>query len=144
LEKIEGSDLNEYKKEDLLNLVNLYQDIFIEGIEGLPQTRLLEIRVELNDYSPLIRKRYEVGPVVEEIMKRLIQHYVDAGFYIRGTFQYVSPAFVVVKPKKSDDTKLEKLREYFTRNFSQSKERSMDDVIQELEDHFNFRLVVDF
>jgi hypothetical protein len=53
-------------------------------------------------------------------------------------------SFVVVKPKKSDDTKLEKLKEYFTRNFIQSKERSMDDVIKELEDHFTFRLVVDF
>jgi len=50
----------------------------------------------------------------------------------------------VVKPKKSDDTKLEKLKEYFTQNFIESKERSMDDVIQELEDHFTFRLVVDF
>jgi len=114
LEKVEVSDLNEDQKEDLLNLVSLYQDIFIEGIEGLPQTPLLEFRVKLNDYSPLIQKPYVVGPVLEEIMKRLIQQYVDAGFYIRGTSQYVSPAFVVVKPKKSDDTKLEKLKEYFT------------------------------
>jgi len=49
LEKVEGSDLNEDQKEDLLNLVSLYQDIFIKGIEGLPQTPLLEFRVELND-----------------------------------------------------------------------------------------------
>jgi hypothetical protein len=46
-------------------------------------------------------------------MKRLIQQYVDAGFYIRGTSQYVSPAFVVVKPKKSDDTKLGKTKGIF-------------------------------
>jgi hypothetical protein len=39
VEKVEGSDINEDQKEDLLNLVSLYQDIFIEGIEGLPQTR---------------------------------------------------------------------------------------------------------
>ena len=141
LEKVEGCDLNEDQKEELLNLVSLYQDM---GIEGLPQTPLLEFRVELNDYSPLIQNPYVVGPVLEEIMKRLIQQYVDAGFYIRGTSQYVSPAFVVVKPKQSDDTQLEKLKEYFTRNFIQCKERSMDDVIQELEDHFTFRLVVDF
>ena len=120
------------KKRTFLNLVSLYQDIFIEGIEELPQTPLLEFRVELNDYSPLIQKPYVVGPVLEEIMKRRIQQYVDAGFYIRGTSQYVSPAFVVVKPKKSDDTSWE----YLTRNFIQSKKRSMDDVIQELEDHF--------
>ena len=144
LEKVEGSDLNEDQKEALLNLVGLYQDIFTKGIEGLPQTPLLEFRVELNDYSPLIQKPYVVGPVLEEIMKRLIQQYVDAGFYIRGTSQYVSPAFVVEKSKKSDDTKLEKVKEYFTRNSIQSKERSMDDVIQEVEDHFTFRLVVDF
>jgi hypothetical protein len=50
----------------------------------------------------------------------------------------------VVKPTESDDTRLEKLKEYFTRNFIQSKEKSMDDIIQELEDHFTFRLVVDF
>ena len=49
LEKVEGSDLNEDQKEDLLNLVSLYQDISIEGIEGLPQTPLLEFRVELNE-----------------------------------------------------------------------------------------------
>jgi len=50
----------------------------------------------------------------------------------------------VLKPKKSDDTKQTKLREYFTRNFIQSKEKSMDDIIRELQDHFIFRLVVDF
>ena len=66
------------------------------------------------------------------------------GFTFGELLKYVSPSFVVVKPKKSDDTKLEKLKEYFARNFIQSKERSMDDVIQELEDHFTFRLVVDF
>ena len=43
-----------------------------------------------------------------------------------------------------DDTKLKKLKEYFTTNLIQSKEKSMDDIIQELEDHFTFRLVVDF
>jgi hypothetical protein len=47
LEEVEGSDLNEDQKEDLLNLVSLYQDFSIEGIEGLPQTPLLEFRVEL-------------------------------------------------------------------------------------------------
>jgi hypothetical protein len=77
-------------------------------------------------------------------MKRLIQQYVDAGFYICGASQYVSPAFFVVKPKKSDDTELEKVREYFTTNFIQSKEKSMDDIIRELHDHFTFRLVVNF
>jgi hypothetical protein len=62
LEQVEGSDLNEDQQEDLLNLVSLYQDIFIEGTGGLPQTPLLEFRVELNDYSPLIQKTYVVGP----------------------------------------------------------------------------------
>jgi hypothetical protein len=41
LEKVEGSDLNEDQREYLLNLFSLYQGIFIEGIEGLPQTPLL-------------------------------------------------------------------------------------------------------
>ena len=100
----------------MISRLSLYQDTFIEEIEGLPQTPLLEFHVELSDYSPLIQKHYVVGPVLEEIMKRLIQQYVDAGFYIRGTSQCVSPAFVVVKPNKSDDTKLEKLREYVIRN----------------------------
>ena len=99
LEKVEGSHLNEDQKEDLLSLVSLYQDIFIEGIERLRQTPLLEFRVQLNDYSPLIQKPYVVRPVLEEIMKRLLQQYVDAGFYTRGSSQYVSPAFVVVKPE---------------------------------------------
>jgi len=63
LEKVEGSDLNEDQKEDLLNLVSLYQNIFIERIEGLPQTPLLKFREELNYYSPLIQKPYVVGPV---------------------------------------------------------------------------------
>jgi len=129
LEKVEGSDFKEDQKEDLLNLVSLFQDIFIEGIEGLPQTPLLEFRVELNEYSPLSQKPYVVWPVLEEIMKSLIQQYIDAGFYIRGTSQYVSSAFVSVKRKKRNDTKLEKLRECFTRNFIQSKEKSMDDII---------------
>ena len=88
MEKVEGSDLNKDQKEDLLNLVSLYQDVFLEAIEGLPQTPLLEFRVELNDYSPLIQKLYVVVLVLEDIMKRLIQHCVDAGFYIWGTFQY--------------------------------------------------------
>jgi len=88
LEKVEGSDLNEDQKEDLLILVSLYQDVLIEEIEGLPQTPLLEFRVELHDYSPLIQKPYVVRPVLEEILKRLIQRYADAGFYIRGTSQY--------------------------------------------------------
>ena len=70
-------------------MVSLYQDILLEGIQGLAQTPLLEFRVQLNDYYPLIQKPYVVGPVLEEIMERLIQQYVDAGFYIRGT-QYVS------------------------------------------------------
>jgi len=89
LQKVEGSDLNEDQKQDLLSLVNLYQNIFIEGIEGLPQTPLLKILIELNDYSPLIQKTYVVGPVLEETMKRFIQQYDDAGFYIRGTTQHV-------------------------------------------------------
>ena len=33
LEKVEGSDLNEDQREDLLNLFSLYQHIFIDGIE---------------------------------------------------------------------------------------------------------------
>jgi len=85
-----------------------------QSLSGLPQTPVLELREELNDYSPLIQKPYVVMPVLEEIMKRLIQQYVDTGFHIRGTSQYASPGFVVLKPKKSDDTKLEKLKEYFT------------------------------
>ena len=47
LEEVEGSDFNEDQKEDLLNLVSLYKDIFIE-------------------------KPFVVGPVLEELMKRLI------------------------------------------------------------------------
>ena len=58
-----------------------------------------------------------------------------------GFTQYVSPAFVAVNPKKSEDTNLEKLKEYFTRNFVQSMENSMDDIIQELDDHFIFSKV---
>jgi len=88
MDPVEGSDLNEDRKEDLSNLVSLNHGIFIKGIEGLPQTPLLEFRVELNDYSPLIQKLYVVVLVLEDIMKRLIQHCVDAGFYIWGTFQY--------------------------------------------------------
>ena len=91
LEKVEGSDLNEDQIEDLLNLISLYQNIFIEEIEGLPRTPQLEFRVDLNDYSSLIQKPDVVGPVLEEIIKRLIQQYVDSGFYIRGTSRYVSP-----------------------------------------------------
>ena len=73
LGKGEGSDLDDDQKEDLLNLVSLSQDILIEEINGLPQTPLLEFQVELNDYSPLTHKLYVVGPVLEEILKRLIQ-----------------------------------------------------------------------
>jgi len=73
LEEVEGSDFNEDQKEDLLNLVSLYQDIFI--------VKLLFSNLGLNDYSPLIQKPYVVGPVLEEIMKRFIQQYFDAGFY---------------------------------------------------------------
>jgi len=51
LEKVEGSDINYDQKEDLLNLVSLYQIIFIEGIEGLHQTPLLQFGVGLNEYS---------------------------------------------------------------------------------------------
>jgi hypothetical protein len=51
LEKVEGSDINDDQKEDLLNLLSLYHIIFIEGIEGLHQTPLLQFGVELNDYS---------------------------------------------------------------------------------------------
>jgi hypothetical protein len=54
--------------------------------------------------------------------------------------------FVVVnvKPNKGGATNLERLKEYFNRNFLQAKEKSMDDIIEELEDHFTFRLLVDF
>ena len=104
----------EARKSDeasLNSFPNLPEDSFlideIPGFaKGLPQTPLLEFPVELNDYFPLIQKSYVVGSVLEEIMKRLILQYVDAGFYIRGTSQYVSPVFGMVKPKKCDDTKL--------------------------------------
>ena len=107
-------------------------------------TPLLEFKEELNDYCPFIHKSFVAEPVLEGLTKRLIQQHVDAGFCTRGTSQYVSTAVVVVKPNRSADTKLEKLREYLSRNFIQAKLKCMDDMIQELEDHFTFRLVVDF
>jgi hypothetical protein len=88
----------------------------------------------------LIQKPYVVWPVLEEIIKRVIQQYVDAGFYIQGASQYVSPAFFVLKPKKSDHGKLEKLKEHFSRNLFKQEGSPWMKIIKELEDQSTFRL----
>ena len=47
------------------------------------QSPLLEYKIELYDDSPLKSKPYVPGPILEEIARRLIQEYVDSGFYLR-------------------------------------------------------------
>jgi hypothetical protein len=97
--KVEESHLNLEEKEELFNNVSLFSDVFIEGIKGLPQTPPLEYKIELNDTSPSKSKPYNLGPILEEIARRQIQEYMDAGFYVRGESEYASPSFVVVKPR---------------------------------------------
>jgi len=42
---------------------------------------------------------------------------LDAGFYVWGESEYVSSAFVVVKPKQADDPQVDNLKRYLERNF---------------------------
>jgi hypothetical protein len=58
---------------------------------------------------------------------------MDAGLYVRGESEYVSPAFVVVKPKKADDPQVDNLKRYFERNFILPRHKTMDELIHELE-----------
>jgi hypothetical protein len=88
----------EVQEEDvgsiLLNKVavcDLNWSVFIRTFSQRGSKDPLEFRVELNDFTPLIQKPSIVGRVLGEIMKRLIQRYVHAGFYIRRTSHYVSP-----------------------------------------------------
>ena len=85
----------------------------------LPQSFLLEYKIELKNASPLKSKPYNLGPILEEIARRQIQEYMHAGFYVRDETEYVSPAFalVVVKTKKADDPQVDNLKRYFAEIF---------------------------
>jgi hypothetical protein len=89
-------------------------------------------------------KSYNLAPILEEIARRQIQEYMDAGFYVRDESEYVSPAFVVSKPQKAYDPQFDDLKRYFERNFILPRHETMDELIHELEEPFSLRLVVDF
>ena len=116
----------------------------MDGIKGSPQTPLLEYKIELCDDLPLKSNPYIVEPILEEIARGLIQEYVDSGFYIKGESEYVSPCFVFIKPRRTDDPHLESLKQYFHKNFIMPRDRTMHELIKALEEYFTCRLVVDF
>ena len=87
-----------------------FSDVFIEGIKSSPQTLLLEYKIDLNDTSPLKSNPHNLGPILEEIAGRQIQEYMNVGFYVRSESKYMSPAFVVVMPKKADDPQVDNLK----------------------------------
>jgi len=68
---------------------------------------------------------------------------MDAGFYVRVKSENVSPVFVIVKTKKSDDPQNHNLKSYFKRNFNFLCHKTMDKLIHELEEPVFFRLFID-
>jgi hypothetical protein len=55
---------------------------------------------------------------------------MDAGCYVRGESEYVSPSFFVVKPKKADN-----LKRYFEKLHS-LRHNAMNEIILESDEHF--------
>jgi hypothetical protein len=127
--KVEESHLDLEEREELLNTVSLFSDVSIEGIKDLTQTPLLQYKIELNDTSPLKSKHYNLGRILEEIARSQIQEYIDAGFNVRGESEYVSPAFVVIKPTKADDPQVDNHKRYFKRNFILPRHETMEELI---------------
>lgn len=69
---------------------------------------------------------------------------MDEGFYVLGESEYVSPTFVVPKLKNADESDVDNRKRHSERNFIITRQKTMDELRQELEEHIPFRVVVDF
>jgi len=92
---------------------------------------LLENEIEVYDDSPLKSKPYILGPILEDIARRLNHEYVDSGSYVKGESEYVSACFVVVKPTRTDDPHPESLKQDYHKNLIMPRDRTMDELIKE-------------
>jgi hypothetical protein len=59
--ELEECDPTENQQENLLSLSSHYSDVCIDGVKGLPQTPLVQDKIDLYDDSPLKLKHYVVG-----------------------------------------------------------------------------------
>ena len=91
----------------------------------------------------MIQTHCIVVPVSEEIMKAFIKK-INGGWLLQSRNLSVCFFCSVVVTKQKDDTKMQKVKEYFSTSLMHARENSMDEIIQELEDHLTISLVVNF
>ena len=54
-------------------------------------------------FTELNMKPYRLGPVVNQVIDDIMEQYVKAGRYVRGASPIVSPGFLVMMPRSSEN-----------------------------------------
>ena len=68
---------------------------------------------------------------------------MDAGLYVREESEYIFPGLVVVRSKKVGDSLSDNLKFYFEKKIL-FHQKTMDEFIRDLQEHFSCRVIVDF
>jgi len=106
----------------------------------------------IEEYSTPKVRPYYVGPVMEILMKEIVDGYLEAGLYAKGISDVVSPAFLVVKMKDENDAEsrelmrlLKKTKRVSNRNFYLTKSKAyLHELAERIKERFDIRLVGDY
>lgn len=99
---LKDSDLNDYQKKQLLDLLNKNRDIFSEGLHDLGCTHLQTHKIETGDAMPVKLPAYKQNPVVREATRVWVQKMLENKIIDASSSNWHSPV-VLVKKAGSDE-----------------------------------------
>ncbi len=100
-QEIDLSHLQGPQRDQVLNLLKKYKNVFAKSLNDLGTCSILQHRIRLTDDVPTRQKPYRVPYNLKPEMRRQIETLLDAGIIQPSTSPYAAPVLLV---KKSDGT----------------------------------------
>ena len=95
-------ELNVNEKENLVNLLGEYRDIFAINLKEIGETKLVQLKIELDTNIPIAQTPYRIPIPKKQIVNDMVQELLDNDIIFRSDSKYASPITLV---KKKDGRK---------------------------------------
>jgi len=145
-EAVEQSPLlTQEQREILRSLLKHYEDIFATCLDDVGTANNKPFHIDIKPGSLMIKsKPYDLGMVMNEIVRRELEKYVHAGKLVPGNPICTAPVFLVCIPRNKGSQKIKELKQCFSRNFNLDSTASVTELADAVEQEFSIRMVCDF
>jgi hypothetical protein len=145
-EAVEESPLlTQEQRKILRSLLEHYEDVFAACLDDVGTANYKPFHIDIKPGSSMIKsKPYDLGIVMNEIVRRELQRYVHAGKLIPGNPICIAPVFVVCIPRGKGSQEIKKLQQCFSRIFNFDSTVSVTELADAIEQQCSIRMVCDF